>query len=97
MAHLFRRTLVMPDHLSDAMDHMHDKGRHRISARPWIRTFESGLDRCQNTTPVFDCVKRGGVAHASASACLRRNGPPAWKRRHRTSAGLVVTTCQRMT
>ncbi len=30
MAHLFRRTLVMPDHLAHSMDHLGDKGRHTI-------------------------------------------------------------------
>ena len=69
MAHLFRRTLVMPDHLSDAMDHMHDKGRHRISARPALEEDSPSL-----RTEMCSCVEHGGTLY-----CLRRRlSPMQW-------------------
>ena len=31
MGHLFRRTLVMPDHLTSSMDHLHAFGRQQLA------------------------------------------------------------------
>jgi hypothetical protein len=78
MGHLFRRTLVMPDHLTSSMDHLHAFGRQQLAdffdfhdLSTWVPaiTMQQYLDvRC--ATP------RRGSASWSTMPSMKPSIPP---------------------